>query len=287
MAHEQPEEQRPSEAAPSYATCLSGVFDHTLTMMLRRRRIVLALFLTLAPVVVPLFLAFLSPSRFAPDGNATFVRLIEHLYLQAMAPLLALFFGSMLIGEDVELQTIPYLLTRPIPRSAIVFGRFLGYVLVTSVILLTAMALIYAACTSLGGFGFSRQSVLLLAHYGAVGVAALVSYGAVALCLGALTKRPIVYGVIFMFGWQRVVATIPGLVDFLTVEKYLQELLPKLATERESEVIRTILGEFQKEQILVGAPKAVLALTAAVAVLLAATCYVVRHREYSRARAVN
>ena len=273
-------------AAPGYGVYLAAVFSHTLTTMVRRRRIALAVLATFAPVAVPLLLAFLSSSRFAPDGNETFVRLTEHLYLQAMAPLLALFFGSMLIGEDVELQTIPYLLTRPMPRSAVVLGRFGAYVVVTSAILLVAMALVYAACTSLGGFEFTRGSALLLAHYDAVAVAALVSYGAVALCLGALTKRPIIYGVIFMFGWQRIVLLVPGVVDFLTLEKYLAELLPKLATERESEVVRTVLGEFQKEQILVGAPKAVLALALTVVVLLAATCYIVRHREYSRARAV-
>jgi len=273
-------------AMPSYGVYLAAMFSHTLTMMARRRRIVLAVLATFAPVAVPLLLAFLSSSRFAPDGNETFVRLTEHLYLQAMAPLLALFFGSMLIGEDVELQTIPYLLTRPMPRSAVVLGRFGAYVVVTSAVLLVAMALVYAACTSLGGFEFTRASALLLVHYHAVGLAAVVAYGAVALCLGALTKRPIIYGVIFMFGWQRIVLLVPGVVDFLTIEKYLQELLPKLATERESEVVRTVLGEFQKEQILVGAPKALLALAVTVIVLLAATCYIVRHREYSRARAV-
>ena len=286
MSEEREESMGELAAMPSYGAYLAAVFSHTLTMMVRRRRIALAVLATFAPVAVPLVLAFLSSSRFAPDGNETFVRLTEHLYLQAMAPLLALFFGSMLIGEDVELQTIPYLLTRPMPRSAIVFGRFGAYVVVTSVILLVAIALVYAACTALGGFEFTRGSALLLVHYQAVGVTALVAYGAVALCLGALTKRPIVYGVIFMFGWQGIVLQVPGVVDFLTIQKYLAELLPKLATERESEVVRTVLGEFQKEQILVGGPKAVLTLALAVLVLLAATCYIVRHREYSRARAV-
>ena len=275
----------PQQTAP-YPQFVSASFSHAMLMMLRRRRVVLAAALVLSPVIVPLALAFLSATAFAEDGNRIFVYLVENLYLQAMAPLLALFFGCMLIGEDVESETIPYLLTRPLPRSAIVIGRFFAYLVVASTILIASIGMLFAACTSLGNLNFSRETALLLAHYAGVAVLALLSYGALAVFLGTLMKHPVIAGILFIFGWQRLALYIPGAADFLTIEKYLLAILPKLATERENAVVRTALVEFEKQQLLVAASTALLGLAAVAIILVGASCLVVRWREYSAARAV-
>lgn len=277
---------KPDGGGRQYARYLGAAAHHALLMMLRRKRVALAILVTLAPVLIPLAVAFLSLSQFAAEGNRIFVMLVEQVYLKALAPLLALFYGCMLIGEDVELQVITYLLTRPLPRSALVLGRFLAYLAISTVILLTSMALLFAACTTAGGLQVSPSTLRLWLHYAGVVVVALSAYGAFAVLLGALTQRPIIYGVVFLFGWQRLVSLIPGAADFLTLEKYVNALLPRLATQRENEVLRVALVEFQKQQILVAWPKALLTLVVVIGVLLTITCLVLRLREYSRARAV-
>ena len=104
--------------------------------------------------------------------------------------------------------------------------------------------------------------------------------------LGALSKRPVILGIAFLYGWQRLAMIVPGAVDFLTIEKYLTAMLPKLATERQSAVIRTALAEFQKKQLMIDASKAAVTLLIVVTVLLALTCVVLRRREYSQSRAI-
>ena len=267
-----------------YFRFFTAMFHHALTTMLRRRGVILAAGLVLSPVVIPLALAFLSDSMFAEDGSRIFVRLVEDLYLDAMAPLLALFFGCMLVGEDVESQTMPYLLTRPLPRSAFVLGRFAAYMTVASVILVVSIAMAFAACTSLAKFQFGIDTLPLLVHYEGVAILALFAYGALAVLLGAALKHPIVIGILFIFGWQGLAFYIPGMVDFLTIDKYLTSLLPKLATERQNVVLQTALMEIEKQQLLIEAPKALLMLIALTVVFLVMTCMVVRRREYSAAR---
>ena len=71
-----------------------------------------------------------------------------------------------------------------------------------------------------------------VAHYSGVALLGLLAYGAVTMFLGAVTKRPIVIGVLLLYGWQRVATAVPGLIDFLTVQKYTDTLLPALAEER-------------------------------------------------------
>jgi ABC-type transport system involved in multi-copper enzyme maturation permease subunit len=265
---------------------MGASFLHATQMMLRRRRIILATLLSLSPLFIPLALAFLSDTAFAEDGNRVFVQLVEFIYLKAIAPLLALFFGCMLIGEDVELQTMTYLLTRPFPRSAFVIGRFLSYMLVASMILVLSIIMIFSACTSVGNLAFTAETVRLLVHYLAVAMLALFGYGAFAMFLGSTVKHPIIFGIAFLFGWQKLALYVPGMVDFLTIEKYLLELLPKLATQRANIVIQTALGEFEKQQWHITTPKALASLFFISSCFILGTCLAVRWREYSAARAV-
>ena len=271
---------------PGYGCFVRATYSHTLVMMLRRRRAILAGCVVLAPVLMPLAMAFISASPHADDGTKHFVMLVDYVYLRTLAPLIALFFGCMLIGEDVESESIPYLLTRPIPRSAWVTGKFLAYLVVSTALLASSILLCFFACTALGGLSLSAASVKLLLHYEGVAVMALMGYGAVCLFLGALFKRPVIVGVVVLFAWQRLAMAIPGLIDFFTIEKYVRALLPRLATERENVVIKTALMEFQKKVFMVGAAKAAAMLVIIPVVLLALTTLVVRWREYSSARAV-
>jgi len=272
-------------AAGRYAQYLAASFRQRMLMIVRRKHVVLAMVIGLAPLAIPLLMAFSYRFDFSPQGAQTFVFLVENIYLKAMAPLLALQFGCMLIAEDVELQMIPYLLTRPIPRSALVLGRFGAYALVVSVIFLFALFLNFAACATLGSFGPSRENLLLLAHYSGVAVVAIFAYGAFTMFIGAFSKRPVVVSIIFLFGWQPFALVVPGAVDFLTIAKYVSELYPVLPTQRENEAFRVLMAELQKEQILVGAGHAFVILIILIMVCVALTTVAVRAREYAEARA--
>ena len=134
-----------------YLNYVLASFGQMLLMILRQNRLILVSIITFLPVTIPLAIAFLSKSAFADEGNVIFVKLMEEAHCNTLAPLLALFFASMLVGEDVEMQTLPYVLTRPQPRSAWVIGRFLAYILVAGTILTTSIALCFVACTALSG----------------------------------------------------------------------------------------------------------------------------------------
>src|SRR5262249_31729903 len=52
------------------------------------------------------------------------------------------------------------------------------------------------------------------------------AYGAVFALVGARLKRPLVVGLIFIFGWEPGVLLFPGYLKQLTVAYYLQALVP-------------------------------------------------------------
>lgn len=274
-----------SLSAP-YRRFVGAFFGHSVAMMLRRKRTILAGAIVLFPILIPLMLSLNTENLAQWRGNKVFVNLIENLYITVLSPLFALFFGCMLMGEDVESQTIPYILARPTPRTAVVVGKFLAYLFVTSAMLLPPVALTFAACTILGDISFSRAGIELLLHYFAVCVLSLAGYGSLCIFLGALTKRPIIFGIALMFGWQRLALLAPGLIDFMTIDKYVRAILPILATEREKPTVRIAMAEFQKQEFLVGASKAAATLSLICLAFLAATSLIIRWREYTSARAI-
>ncbi len=276
--------ERPTRGG--YFSYLTASLGQMLLMMMRQNRLILVSVITMLPVLIPLAIAFLSKSAFADEGNVIFVKLMEDAHINTLAPLLALFFASMLVGEDVEMQTLPYVLTRPQPRSAWVLGRFLAYVLVAGTILFASILLCFLACTALSGLhAGNTDDLLLMFHYAGVGLLALVSYGAVAAWLGAYTKRPIVYGVLLLYGWQRFALLIPGLIDFLTIQKYTDTLLPQLATSSNRREIQTALGNYSKEVFEVSTRSALLSVIGITVVMILLCIYAVRHREYAASRA--
>ncbi len=278
----------PPERA-GYFNYFRAAYGHATVMMVRRMRVVMAAVICLLPVLIPLATAFLSRDRFAQEGAVQFRMLVEHAHITMLAPLLALFFGSMLIGEDIEARNIPYVLTRPIPRSAWVLGRFGAYLTVTGTILLLSIGLTFASSTSLARFGVSATNLGILAQYSAVAVLALLGNGAVAVFLGALTKRPIIFGVLVLYGWQQLAMKVPGVIDFFTIQKYTDAMLPALASERgmqTSPAARDALLEFTREVYAVGAAKACITLLLISAVFLGLTVLVVRARQFASARAI-
>ena len=100
----------------------------------------------------------------------------------------------MLIGQDVESHTIPYVLTRPLPRSAWIIGRFLAYMMIACGIMGVSLALLFGACTTLQDFGLQRENLTLFAHFWMATCFGMLGYGALTMFLGAFSKRQMVLG---------------------------------------------------------------------------------------------
>lgn len=269
-----------------YWNAMAAACAQSAMLMVRRQRLILAAVVALLPVAIPLAMSFFSTTQYATVGGDTLANLADNLHIKLLAPLLALFFATMLVGEEVEGQTMAYLLTRPTPKLAWITGRFLAYLLVSSAILVTSVLLTAFACTTQAEFPINAVNVQLAFHYAAVSVAALAAYGALMVFLGATTRRPIIHGVIWLYGWEKAAPTIPGAIDLFTIQKYVMALLPKLAAQRSIEQVQTEMVKWEREVFLVGAAKASVMIFIIVAALLIGSVITVRWREYYPARTI-
>ena len=74
---------------------------------------------------------------------AIFGMMIWLLYIRFIVPVLGVFYGTSLIADEVEDKTITYLFTRPIPRSAVLVGKYLAYLACTVLLVLPSVVLVF------------------------------------------------------------------------------------------------------------------------------------------------
>jgi hypothetical protein len=106
----------------------------------------------------------------------------------------------------------------------VLFGKYLAYLACTICVVLPSVVLVWLLIVPLrGSLG---ATVLDLAKDLAVIAIGLAVYGALFALIGAALKRPLLVGLIFIFGWESLVMALPGNVKRFSVAYYLQGLVP-------------------------------------------------------------
>lgn len=222
---------RPRQA-PGMVTAAVRVFELSLGEMLWSRRtifmgLVVGLPVVLALVIRVFDLAGASGVRVnntAVDGPAVFGLIIWAFFLKFSIPVLGVFYGTSLIADEVEDKTITYLFSRPISREAVLFGKYLAYLACTVLVVLPSIMLVWLLVIPMGG-SFGANFIDLVKDLGIVAIG-LAVYGAVFAFIGAKFKRPLLVGLVFVFGWEQAVLMFPGYLKHASVAYYLQGLVP-------------------------------------------------------------
>ena len=130
--------------------------------------------------------------------------------LTGVLPIMALLFGSGVIREEIEQQTLTYSLVRPIPRQLLYASRILAAALPLAACLAPALVII-----SMKSDG--RLSLPLLCAAAALGSFAYVALFAL---VGQFARRPLGIGLVFM-AWESLASKVPGVFGELTLTRHV------------------------------------------------------------------
>jgi ABC-2 type transport system permease protein len=261
------------------------VFDLSLGQMLWSRRTIFLALVVSAPMILGIIVRVLSSSGISGavrmgggaivSGPSIFGLFIWLLYLRFTIPVLGVFYGTSLIADEVEDKTITYLFTRPIPRGAVVLGKYLAYLAATVLVVLPSVMVLYFLVVPLGGGSIGSTFPALMEDLGLLGVG-LAAYGSLFAWVGCRFKYPLVTGLVFAFGWEQVILLIPGYLKRLTIAYYLQGLVPHAMPQDDSAL--GILRVVTRDSVSVSVSLACLA--AIWLAFLAAAAWTVSRREY-------
>jgi hypothetical protein len=126
-------------------------------------------------------------------------------------PLLALFFGSGGLREEVEDQTLTYAFVRPLDRGAIFLAR-------------TAAAAVVVMIPIVIGLLVALSSPLELPRQLAVALLGVLAYVPLFAMLGLVLQHPMLVG-LAVLAWDQILGAVPGFLSLLTVRTHLRGLL--------------------------------------------------------------
>ncbi len=280
--------QPPVRNAPGTFTASLRIFDLSLGEMLWSRRTIFMLLVVGAPVLLALFLRALvflgaplmeeghiqsGGQSVRMTGPAIFGLMIWVFYLRFTVPVLGVFYGTSLMADEVEDKTITYLFSRPIRRGAVLIGKYLAYLGCTIFVVLPSVMLVYLLVVPMqGSLGGSFIDLLKDLALLAVGLAV---YGALFAFVGAKFKRPLLIGLVFVFGWEQAALAFPGYLKQFTIAYYLQAMVPHAMPN--DGIVSLIQGIFRESP---GLMASLFWLVVIWAVFLGAAAWIVERREY-------
>ena len=221
-----------------YRAAAFRIFDLSIGQMLWSRRTIFMALVAGGPVVLALLFRLLATFGTATirvnavrlGGESIFGVMMWLMYLRFIVPVLGVSYGTALIADEVEDKTQTYLFTRPVPRGAVLVGKYFAYLACTSLVVLPSVMLAFFLVVPVGGGSIGRAFPSLPVDLGLLAVG-LAAYGAVFAFIGTWLRRPLVVGLVFAFCWEQVALIVPGYLRRLTVAYYLQALAPHAMPE--------------------------------------------------------
>lgn len=163
--------------------------------------------------------AAITSEKFLRDwGFMTYSRWVVHLvFMGFVLPLFTLSYASGAFGSDRESRSLVWLMTRPIPRSGIYLAKFVG-----TLPWCLAFGLGGFAAVCLAGGSLGRES---LARYWPAVAMATIAFASLFHLVGAIFRRPVVVGLVYVFFFEAVVAALPGSLKLLSLTFYARSLM--------------------------------------------------------------
>jgi ABC-2 type transport system permease protein len=200
---------------------LAALFVLTLRQHVHGRRLLILSLLFLIPSALVL-VERLSPHH--PPLEKLEFACIFYFIPHALLPLVALLYAAGMVRDEIEEQTLTYLLLRPLPRWAFYLTRLAATWVVTTaltaVFTTLAFAVIWWGTPQLWGDALhvrAAKTVGLLAL-------ALVGYCSLFGALGLYTRRSLIAGLAYIVAFEGILANIPMVARQLTVMYYFRVL---------------------------------------------------------------
>jgi ABC-2 type transport system permease protein len=137
-------------------------------------------------------------------------------------PLFTMSYATAAFGTERESRSLIWLMTRPLPRSAIYLAKFLGTLPWCVMFGLGGFA---AMCLAGGDYGR-----LAFAMYWPAAVVGTVAFAAMFHLVGAVFRRPVVVALVYVFFYEALVAALPGSLKLLSLSYYVRSLMYNAAS---------------------------------------------------------
>ena len=195
-------------------SAVSALFAMTVGRQLRGRRLLVFSFLYSLPILVAV-LAQRYEDRYEPVTAE--LTMILAIIPQTLLPMTALIYASGMIQDEIEEQTLTYLLVRPLPRSAIYAVKLAATLFVTAAITAIFTTIAFFVVYQFDSTAFTVDFLFRIVKTIAAMLLALAAYGALFGLVGLFLRRALVAGIAYIILFEGVPANIDFIVRKITI----------------------------------------------------------------------
>jgi ABC-type transport system involved in multi-copper enzyme maturation permease subunit len=243
----------------------------TLRLLLQNRLLRVAL---LAQVAIAL-LVFALAGRDQQRVTGRFLYCVVSWWLlgNTLLPMTTMYFGVQAIHGDIEDRTFQYLFLRPVPRWAILLGKWLAVSGLCAAVFVGGTLLVFAAVAARPAMWTDGVEVHLALVFAAAMALSAAAYAAVAALFSARFRWPLVWSVFFIVGLQYLLANVPvrASVRAITIADPVRRFV--LGGIDPDQRLAEAFNALPWRDELVGAPLLNLGVIVVVCLLLAAVVY--------------
>ncbi len=201
---------------PSFFGAARGIWTLTWRAKLARKRIFLMIGNMTA---LPMLFAYVGFKIGFPVEKFHFF--LTQLYLLLVVPLFCLSnFGAM-IRDELQEDTMAFLITRPVSRAKLFLLKYLALAAWLQIIVLGNALAFWIVGVWLGIPGAAS----LIALLAAVQFLAVLAFGALASLIGLLTQKYLVAGIVYGFIVEFGIGEIPTNINVLSISRHLKTFL--------------------------------------------------------------
>lgn len=225
---------------PNSSPAYFALFKLTLRQLFWARRGLLMLIGCLLPLIITLVFRFIVRSSSSVN---TFIPYLTFIYFGFLTNLCAIFYGSAIVSDEIDGRGLTFLQMRPIQKSLLLLTKFAAYMIGTVVILCVSHLLLTGIMQTHPKLK-ERLTVLGMSfiYTGSLSLG-LFSYGTLAMLLSVRFKNPVLWGLLFLLGWERLtsIPAMPTGIKRIGLTHYLMTLFPNFKLR--ADLLNDLLGE--------------------------------------------
>jgi ABC-2 type transport system permease protein len=185
--------------------------------ILFKKRIIIAFLILLIVIAVMGYAGTQQTDRLTTGSD-----LLGTLIVWFLMPAICMIYGCSVIHDEIEDKSITHVITAPINRILAYSSYYLSLILCLSFINLVIITLGFISF--FGQKGIDSEAIAIYTTFLGLVILGVFIYSALFLMTSVIFKRPIYFGLFFVFIWEGFIGTIPGNVQKISLNFYLRSI---------------------------------------------------------------
>lgn len=148
--------------------------------------------------------------------------LLDALVISFFLPVIAMFYGSSVIRDEIEDMSITMVIASPMNRYTAYIAYYTALVVSLLIVMLGILASGFLAFYL--PFGVSSEAIRLLGNMALLVFLGCLVYSSLFLLASVLLERSIYFGLFYAFIWEGFIGSIPGRISEFSIKHYIRSI---------------------------------------------------------------